>query len=136
MTKMDGDARGGAALSVTKVTGVPIKFIGVGEGSDALEAFHPDRLASRILAMGDVLTLIEKAQDAVGEKQAQEMEKKFRQATFDLDDFLTQIQSVKKMGSWPPLSWLPALVATWRLPATRPRQRMRGFTSFGRPTVR
>ena len=99
MTKMDGDARGGAALSVTQVTGVPIKFIGVGERSDALEAFHPDRLASRILAMGDVLTLIEKAQEAVDEDQAKEMERKFRQATFDLEDFLQQIQSVKKMGS-------------------------------------
>ncbi|MCI0844665.1 MAG: signal recognition particle protein [Chloroflexi bacterium] len=99
MSKMDGDARGGAALSITRVTGVPIKFMGVGERPDGLEAFHPDRLASRILAMGDILTLIEKAQDAVGEKQAEEMEKKFRQANFDLEDFLTQIQSVKKMGS-------------------------------------
>ena len=99
MTKMDGDARGGAALSVTRVTGVPIKFMGVGERSDGLEAYHPDRLASRILAMGDVLTLIEKAQEAVDEKQAKELERKFRQATFDLADFLEQIQSVKKMGS-------------------------------------
>ena len=99
MTKMDGDARGGAALSVTRVTGVPIKFMGVGERSDGLEAYHPDRLASRILAMGDVLTLIEKAQEAVDEKQAKELERKFRQATFDLEDFLEQIQSVKKMGS-------------------------------------
>ena len=99
MTKMDGDARGGAALSVTRVTGVPIKFMGVGERSDGLEAYHPDRLASRILAMGDVLTLIEKAQEAVDEKQAKELERKFRQATFDLEDFLQQIQSVKKMGS-------------------------------------
>ena len=99
MTKMDGDARGGAALSVTQVTGVPIKFIGVGERSDALEAFHPDRMASRILAMGDVLTLIEKAQEVVDQDQAKEMERKFRQATFDLEDFLQQIQAVKKMGS-------------------------------------
>ena len=99
MTKMDGDARGGAALSVTKVTGVPIKFMGVGERSDGLEAYHPDRLASRILAMGDMLTLIEKAQEAVDENQAKELERKFRQATFDLEDFLQQIQSVKKMGS-------------------------------------
>ena len=99
MSKMDGDARGGAALSITRVTGVPIKFMGVGERPDGLEAFHPDRLASRILAMGDILTLIEKAQGAVDEKQAEEMEKKFRQANFDLEDFLTQIQSVKKMGS-------------------------------------
>ena len=99
MTKMDGDARGGAALSVTRVTGVPIKFMGVGERSDGLEAYHPDRLASRILAMGDVLTLIEKAQEATDEKQAKELERKFRQASFDLEDFLQQIQSVKKMGS-------------------------------------
>ena len=99
MTKLDGDARGGAALSVTKVTGIPIKYVGVGERPDALEEFHPDRMASRILAMGDVLTLIEKAQEAVDEKQAKEMERKFRQATFDLEDFLQQIQSIKKMGS-------------------------------------
>ena len=99
MTKMDGDARGGAALSVTKVTGVPIKYVGMGERPDALEQFHPDRMASRILAMGDVLTLIEKAQEVVDEKQAKEMERKFRQATFDLEDFLQQIQSVKKMGT-------------------------------------
>ena len=99
LTKMDGDARGGAALSVTRVTGVPIKFVGVGERTDALEQFHPDRMASRILAMGDVLTLIEKAQETVDQDQVKEMERKFRQATFDLDDFLQQIQSVKKMGS-------------------------------------
>ena len=99
MTKMDGDARGGAALSVTRVTGVPIKFMGVGERPDGLETCHPDRLASRILAMGDILTLIEKAQEATDEKQAKELERKFRQANFDLEDFLQQIQSVKKMGS-------------------------------------
>lgn len=99
MSKMDGDARGGAALSVTKVTGVPIKYVGVGERPDALEQFHPDRMASRILAMGDILTLIEKAQEVTDEKQAKEMERKFRQATFDLEDFLQQIQSVKKMGT-------------------------------------
>jgi len=99
MTKLDGDARGGAALSVTRVTGVPIKYVGVGERPDALEQFHPDRMASRILAMGDMLTLIEKAQEAVDEKQAKELERKFREATFDLEDFLQQIQSVKKMGS-------------------------------------
>ena len=99
MSKMDGDARGGAALSITKVTGVPIKYLGVGERADGLEVFHPDRLASRILAMGDVLTLIERAQEAVDEQKAKEMERKFRQATFDLNDFLDQLQSVKKMGS-------------------------------------
>ena len=99
MTKMDGDARGGAALSVTRVTGIPIKYMGVGERPDALELFYPDRMASRILAMGDVLTLIEKAQESVDENQAKEMERKFREASFDLEDFLTQIQAVKKMGS-------------------------------------
>ena len=99
MSKMDGDARGGAALSITRVTGVPIKYMGVGERADGLEVFHPDRLASRILAMGDVLTLIERAQEAVDEQKAKEMERKFRQASFDLNDFLDQLQSVKKMGS-------------------------------------
>ena len=99
LTKLDGDARGGAALSITRVTGVPIKYVGVGERPDALEQFHPDRMASRILAMGDMMTLIEKAQEAVDEKQAKEMERKFREATFDLEDFLQQIQSVKQMGS-------------------------------------
>ena len=99
MTKLDGDARGGAALSVTRVAGVPIKFVGVGERSDQLEQFHPDRMASRILAMGDVLTLIEKAQESGDENHAKEKERKFRQATFDLEDFLQQMQSVKKIGS-------------------------------------
>ena len=99
MSKMDGDARGGAALSITRVTGVPIKYMGVGERPDGLEVFHPDRLASRILAMGDVLTLIERAQEAVDEQKAKEMERKIRQASFDLNDFLDQLQSVKKMGS-------------------------------------
>ncbi len=99
ITKLDGDARGGAALSITRVTGVPIKYIGVGERPDALEPFYPDRLASRILGMGDVLSLIEKAQQTVDVQQAKEMERKLRTATFDLDDFLQQIQNLKKMGS-------------------------------------
>ena len=98
LTKMDGDARGGAALSISAVTGVPVKFMGVGEKTDALEPFYPDRLASRILGMGDVLTLIEKAQDAVDAKQAEEMERKLRKATFDLQDFLDQLRAVQKMG--------------------------------------
>ena len=98
LSKTDGDARGGAALSVTRVTGVPIKYIGTGERSDALEQFHPDRMASRILAMGDVLTLIERAQEAVDEEKARELERKMRTASFTLDDFLDQIQGVKKMG--------------------------------------
>jgi signal recognition particle subunit SRP54 len=99
MTKMDGDARGGAALSVTRVTGVPIKFLGVGERPDGLEQFHPDRLASRILGMGDMLTLIEKAQASFDEDEAVKLEKKIRQASFDLNDFLAQLQQVKSMGS-------------------------------------
>ena len=98
MSKMDGDARGGAALSITRVTGVPIKFIGTGERPDGLESFHPDRMASRILAMGDVMTLIERAQEAVDEDKAKELERKMRTSSFTLDDFLDQIQGVKKMG--------------------------------------
>ena len=99
LTKMDGDARGGAALSVRSVTGVPIKFMGTGEKADALEAFYPDRLSSRILGMGDMLTLIEKVEKVVDEKWAKDMEKKLRTATFNLEDFLNQLQQVKKMGS-------------------------------------
>jgi signal recognition particle subunit SRP54 len=98
LTKMDGDARGGAALSIRWVTGVPIKFIGIGENVDAFEAFHPDRLASRILGMGDVLTLIEKAEASFDEKQVQELKKKVQTATLDLDDFLDQLKAVRKMG--------------------------------------
>lgn len=98
MTKMDGDSRGGAALSVKKVTGKPIKFIGVGEKFDALEPFHPDRMASRILGMGDMLSLIEKAQESFDEEQADKLEKKMRKNEFTLEDFLEQMGQVKKMG--------------------------------------
>jgi len=98
LTKMDGDARGGAALSMRSVSGVPIKFLGTGEKSGDLESFHPDRLASRILGMGDLLTLIERAQGAFDEEQALEMEEKLRTATFTLEDFLDQLEQVKKMG--------------------------------------
>jgi signal recognition particle subunit SRP54 len=98
LTKMDGDTRGGAALSVREVTGVPIKFVGTGEKVDALEPFYPDRVASRILGMGDVLTLIEKAQAEYDEDQARAMEKKLRTASFNLEDFLSQLQQVKKLG--------------------------------------
>jgi signal recognition particle subunit SRP54 len=98
MTKMDGDTRGGAALSVREVTGVPIKFIGTGEKTDALEPFYPDRLASRILGMGDVMTLIERAQQEYDVDQAKAMEKKLRTASFNLDDFLNQLQQVKRLG--------------------------------------
>lgn len=98
MTKMDGDTRGGAALSVRKVTGTPIKFVGMGEKLDALEVFHPDRMADRILGMGDVLTLIEKAQDSIDAEEAARLSQKLKQANFSLDDFLDQLQQVKKMG--------------------------------------
>jgi signal recognition particle subunit SRP54 len=99
LTKMDGDARGGAALSIKEITGKPIKFIGVGEKLSELEPFHPDRLASSILGMGDVLTLIEKAQDAIDEKKAAELEKKLRKSQFTLEDFRDQMVQVRKMGS-------------------------------------
>ena len=98
LTKLDGDTRGGACLSIKAVTGKPIKFIGVGEKLTDLEAFYPDRMASRILGMGDVLSLIEKAQDAVSEEQAKKMEKKLREASFTLEDYLEQFESLKKMG--------------------------------------
>jgi len=99
LTKMDGDARGGAALSIKSVTQKPIKFIGVGEKLDALEVFYPDRMASRILGMGDVLTLIEKAEAVFDEEKAKELEKKIRKDSFTLEDFRDQLQQVRKMGS-------------------------------------
>lgn len=98
MTKMDGDSRGGAALSAKKVTGKPIKFIGVGEKADALEPFHPERMASRILGMGDMLSLIEKAQETYDEEKAAKLEKKLRKNEFTLEDFLDQMGEVQKMG--------------------------------------
>ena len=98
LTKMDGDARGGAALSVREVTGVPIKFMGTGEKTDALEPFYPERLAQRILGMGDVLSLIERAREQVDEKQALQMQKKLQSGGFDLEDFLQQMRQIRKMG--------------------------------------
>jgi signal recognition particle subunit SRP54 len=98
MTKMDGDARGGAALSIRAVTGLPIKFIGVGEKVEALEPFVPDRFASRILGMGDILSLVEKATETIGRDDAERLEKKLRSKTLDLEDFMIQIQQVRKMG--------------------------------------
>ena len=100
LTKLDGDARGGAALSVKAVTGCPIKFVGMGEKLEALEPFYPDRMASRILGMGDVLSLIEKAQETFDMEEAKKMEKKLRKADFTLDDFLSQMQQVRKLGSF------------------------------------
>ena len=107
LTKIDGDARGGAALSIRAVSGVPIKFLGTGEKPSALEAFHPDRLASRILGMGDILTLIERAEASFEEEEARRVEEKLRTATFDLEDFRQQLQQVKQMG---PLSQLMEMI--------------------------
>ena len=98
LAKLDGDARGGAALAVTHTTGVPVKFAGVGEKADALEPFYPDRMASRILGMGDVLSLVEKAQEQIGDEQAIELERKLRKAQLDLDDFLNQLRQIQRMG--------------------------------------
>ena len=99
MTKMDGDARGGAALSLQAVVGKPIKFVGIGEKIDALEVFHPERMASRILGMGDILSLVEKAQATIDEKTALQLEKKIRKNEFSLEDFRNQLTQIKKMGS-------------------------------------
>ena len=99
LTKLDGDARGGAALSIKSVTGVPIKFVGTGEKTADFETFHPDRLASRILGMGDVVSLVEKAQEHIDQNEAERMAEKMRKADFNLEDFLAQMQQVKKMGS-------------------------------------
>jgi len=99
LTKLDGDTRGGAALSIKSVTGVPIKFIGTGEKTTDFETFHPDRLASRILGMGDVVSLVEKAQETIDQKEAERMAEKLKKAEFDLEDFLSQMQQVKKLGS-------------------------------------
>ncbi len=107
LTKIDGDARGGAALSISAVTGLPVKFLGTSEKSDGLEAFHPDRLAGRILGMGDILTLVERAQDVVDAQQAAKLEEKLRKAQFTLEDFLEQLQQVQKMG---PLGQLMGMI--------------------------
>ena len=107
LTKIDGDARGGAALSIATVTGIGVKFMGTGEKTDALEVFHPDRLAGRILGMGDVLTLVERAQENVDAEQAKKLEDKLRKAEFTLDDFLEQLQQVQKMG---PIDQLVSMV--------------------------
>jgi signal recognition particle subunit SRP54 len=98
LTKIDGDARGGAALSISAVTGLPVKFMGTGERTDALEVFHPDRLAGRILGMGDVLSLVERAQENIDQKDAEEMARKLQRNSFTLEDFLSQMQQLKKMG--------------------------------------
>ena len=99
LTKLDGDARGGAALSIRKVTGAPVKFVGVGEKYDALEPFYPDRIVSRILGMGDVMSLIERAEKTIDEKKARELERKLREEEFTLEDFRDQLRQIRKMGS-------------------------------------
>jgi len=99
LTKLDGDARGGAALSIKSITGIPIKFVGTGEKTDDFDTFYPDRLASRILGMGDVVSLVEKAQESIDQGEAERMAEKMRKADFNLEDFLSQLQAVKKMGS-------------------------------------
>jgi signal recognition particle subunit SRP54 len=110
LTKLDGDARGGAALSIWSVTGKPIKFVGVGEKIDALEPFHPERIASRILGMGDILSLIERAEETISIEKAKELEKKLREESFTLEDFKDQLQQVRNMGSLDQiLSMLPAM---------------------------
>ena len=100
LTKLDGDTRGGAALSVKKVTGKPIKYIATGEKLSDIEPFHPDRMASRILGMGDVLSIIEKAEESFSEEEAKKMEEQLRKQSFDLNDYLAQLRQVKKMGSF------------------------------------
>ena len=110
MTKLDGDARGGAALSIRRMTGKPIKMVGTGEKLRDLEVFHPDRLASRILGMGDVLTLIEKASDAFDEKQAQKTMDRLKANTFTMQDMLEQLEQIQDMGSMKePISMIPGM---------------------------
>ncbi len=124
LTKMEGDARGGAALSIMSVVGKPIKFIGVGEQLDALEPFYPDRMASRILGMGDVLTLIEKAQEEFDQKEALKLQKKLQKSQFDFEDFLTQLQQVKKLGSLEQiLSMIPGMGQFKKLKQFKPDER-------------
>ena len=124
LTKMEGDARGGAALSIRAVTGKPIKFIGVGEKLDALEPFYPDRTASRILGMGDVLSLIEKAQAEFDDKEARKLEKRLRKREFNLEDFQTQLKQVKKLGSIEQiLGMLPGLGQLKKLKGLKPDEK-------------
>jgi signal recognition particle subunit SRP54 len=116
LTKLDGDARGGAALSVRAVTGKPLKFVGMGEKLDALEPFHPDRMASRILGMGDVMSFIEKAQETVNREEAEKLAKKLKKNSFDLDDFRNQLKQVKKMGGLESIMGMIPGMGKMRLP--------------------
>jgi signal recognition particle subunit SRP54 len=122
LTKLDGDTRGGAALSIKSVTGVPIKFVGTGEKTADFETFHPDRLASRILGMGDVVSLVEKAQETIDQKEAEKMAEKLRKAEFDLEDFLAQMQQVKKMGSMQSIMGMIPGMSGMQLPEGADRQ--------------
>ena len=125
LTKLDGDARGGAALSIKAVTGVPIKFIGVGEKTADFEPFYPDRLASRILGMGDVVSLVEKAQENIDQYEAERMAEKMRKADFNLEDFLAQMQQVKKMGSMQSIMGMMPGMSGVQLPDDSERQMKR-----------
>jgi len=124
LTKLDGDTRGGAALSIRAVTGAPIKFVGMGEKLDALEVFHPERMASRILGMGDVLSLVEKAEQAVDEKQAAALQKKLKAQTFTLEDFRDQLRQVRGMGPLDQLmGMIPGLSRVKGLPDSSEQER-------------
>lgn len=125
LTKLDGDTRGGAALSIKSVTGVPIKFIGTGEKTTDFETFHPDRLAQRILGMGDVVSLVEKAQEVIDQKEAEKMAEKLKKAEFDLEDFLAQMQQVKKLGSMQSILGMMPGMGKVELPADADKQMAR-----------
>ncbi|MDO8542091.1 MAG: signal recognition particle protein [Opitutaceae bacterium] len=125
LTKLDGDTRGGAALSIKAVTGVPIKFIGTGEKTADFETFHPDRLAQRILGMGDVVSLVEKAQETFDEKETEKMAEKLRKAEFDLEDFLAQMQQVKKLGSMQSIMGMMPGMSGMQLPEGADKQMTR-----------
>ncbi|MBW7896113.1 MAG: signal recognition particle protein [Opitutaceae bacterium] len=125
LTKLDGDARGGAALSIKSITGVPIKYVGTGEKTSDFDTFYPDRLASRILGMGDVVSLVEKAQENIDQKEAERMAEKMRKAEFDLDDFLAQMQQVKKMGSMQSIMGMIPGMSGVQLPDDADRQMKR-----------
>jgi signal recognition particle subunit SRP54 len=129
LTKADGDARGGAALSIRYVTGKPIKFIGMGEKIDALQPFFPDRIASRILGMGDILTLVEKAKTVVDEKEAQKMAKKMQKGHFDLDDYRNQLSQMGKMGGV--ASLLDKLPGMGNLPLVKDKLNDKMFVQIG-----
>jgi len=132
LTKLDGDTRGGAALSVRAVTGRPIKFAGVGEKPEALEVFHPERMASRILGMGDVLTLVEQAEEALEEREAEELERRLREKRFDLNDFMRELQRLGRMGSLENLlSMIPGVQALrQRVPVEVEPRRLRQMTAI------